>query len=70
MDSERYSFEHADICDSNAMARIFEAHQKDTKMNITAESNVDSSITGPAAFIETNIMKKYNLLKKARQYWS
>lgn len=68
--SERYSFEHADICDSNAMARIFEAHQPDAVMHLAAESHVDRSITGPAAFIETNIVGTYVLLETARQYWS
>ncbi|MBK4597465.1 GDP-mannose 4,6-dehydratase, partial [Enterobacter hormaechei] len=54
--SERYHFEHADICDSNAMARIFAEHQPDAVMHLAAESHVDRSITGPAAFIETNIV--------------
>lgn len=68
--SERYSFEHADICDLNAMARIFETHQPDAVMHLAAESHVDRSITGPAAFIETNIVGTYVLLETARQYWS
>ncbi len=68
--SERYSFEHADICDSNVMARIFETHQPDAVMHLAAESHVDRSITGPAAFIETNIVGTYVLLETARQYWS
>lgn len=68
--SERYSFEHADICDSNAIARIFDAHQPDSVMHLAAESHVDRSITGPAAFIETNIVGTYVLLETARQYWS
>lgn len=68
--SERYSFEQADICDSNVMARIFETHQPDTVMHLAAESHVDRSITGPAAFIETNIVGTYILLEASRQYWS
>ena len=60
--SERYLFEHADICDSNVMARIFETHQPDAVMHLAAESHVDRSITGPAAFIETNIVGTYVLL--------
>lgn len=68
--SERYSFEHADICDSNVMASIFETHQPDAVMHLAAESHVDRSITGPAAFIETNIVGTYILLEAARQYWS
>ncbi|MDF7760031.1 dTDP-glucose 4,6-dehydratase [Kosakonia cowanii] len=68
--SARYAFEHADICDSAAMARIFTEHQPDAVMHLAAESHVDRSITGPAAFIETNIMGTYVLLEAARQYWS
>ncbi|HEF0022482.1 dTDP-glucose 4,6-dehydratase [Citrobacter amalonaticus] len=68
--SERYSFEHADICDSNVVARIFETHQPDAVMHLAAESHVDRSITGPAAFIETNIVGTYILLEAARRYWS
>lgn len=69
-DSERYSFEHADICDAEAMARIFSQHQPDAVMHLAAESHVDRSITGPAAFIETNIVGTYVLLEAARNYWS
>ena len=66
----RYAFERADICDRNAMARIFAVHQPDAVMHLAAESHVDRSITGPAAFIETNIIGTYVLLESARQYWS
>lgn len=67
--SERYYFEHADICDSGAMKRIFETHKPDAVMHLAAESHVDRSISGPAAFIETNIVGTYCLLEAARQYW-
>jgi len=69
-DSDRYVFEHADICDKNAMERIFAAHQPDAVMHLAAESHVDRSITGPAAFIETNIVGTYVLLETCRAYWS
>ncbi|MEW5562695.1 dTDP-glucose 4,6-dehydratase [Enterobacter asburiae] len=68
--SDRYHFEHADICDSDAMARIFLQHQPDAVMHLAAESHVDRSITGPAAFIETNIVGTYMLLEASRNYWS
>lgn len=67
--SDRYYFEHADICDSGAMKRIFETHKPDAVMHLAAESHVDRSISGPAAFIETNIVGTYCLLEAARQYW-
>lgn len=66
----RYSFEHADICDKSAMDRIFAAHKPDAVMHLAAESHVDRSITGPAAFIETNIVGTYTLLEAARNYWN
>lgn len=69
-DNERYLFEHADICDSVKMERIFAEHQPDAVMHLAAESHVDRSITGPAAFIETNIVGTYTLLEAARKYWS
>ena len=69
-DSERYAFELADICDAVAMSRIFAQHQPDAVMHLAAESHVDRSITGPAAFIETNIVGTYVLLEAARNYWS
>lgn len=66
----RYVFEHADIRDSAALARIFATHQPDVVMHLAAESHVDRSIDGPAAFIETNINGTYQLLEAARVYWS
>ncbi|MFB4356452.1 dTDP-glucose 4,6-dehydratase [Pantoea sp. BS_4] len=67
--SERYSFEHANICNSSQMASVLERHQPDAIMHLAAESHVDRSISGPAAFIETNIVGTYTLLEAARQYW-
>lgn len=66
----RYVFEHADICDKDTMDRIFAEHQPDAVMHLAAESHVDRSITGPAAFIETNIVGTYVLLEAARKYWT
>ena len=68
--SDRYAFEHADICDAEAMQRIFAEHQPDAVMHLAAESHVDRSITGAAAFIETNIVGTYILLEAARKYWA
>ena len=68
--NERYRFEQADICDKSAMERIFQEHQPDAVMHLAAESHVDRSISGPAAFIETNIVGTYTLLGTARAYWS
>lgn len=68
--SDRYAFEHADICDKIAMQRIFTTHQPDSVMHLAAESHVDRSISGPAPFIETNIIGTYVLLEASRTYWT
>ncbi|UOO76406.1 dTDP-glucose 4,6-dehydratase [Neisseria sp. Dent CA1/247] len=68
-DNPRYMFEHADIGDRAALERIFSTHQPDAVMHLAAESHVDRSIDGPAAFIETNIVGTYTLLEAARAYW-
>ena len=67
--SDRYRFEHADICNAEQMAKVFASHQPDAVMHLAAESHVDRSITGPAAFIETNIVGTYVLREAARNYW-
>lgn len=69
-DSERYVFEQVDICNRAELDRVFAVHQPDAVMHLAAESHVDRSITGPAAFIETNIVGTYMLLEAARAYWS
>ena len=68
--NSRYVFEQVDICDAKALARVFEHHQPDAVMHLAAESHVDRSIDGPAAFIETNIVGTYTLLEAARAYWN
>ncbi len=68
-DSSRYVFEQADICSAEAVAALFAKHQPDAVMHLAAESHVDRSIDGPAAFIETNIIGTYTLLEAARNYW-
>jgi len=65
----RYTFEHADICDAGAMQALFAKYQPDAVMHLAAESHVDRSIDGPAAFIDTNIVGTYVLLEAARAYW-
>ena len=69
-DCPLYTFEHADIRDANALHRIFAKHKPDAVMHLAAESHVDRSIDGPAAFIETNINGTYNMLEAARSFWN
>ncbi|HAS6190382.1 dTDP-glucose 4,6-dehydratase [Vibrio vulnificus] len=68
--NERYVFEQVNICDRIELDRVFSVHQPDAVMHLAAESHVDRSITGPAAFIETNIVGTYTLLEAARSYWN
>ncbi len=67
--SERYVFEQIDICDRSGLDRVLAKHQPDAIMHLAAESHVDRSIDGSAAFVETNIVGTYTLLESARQYW-
>lgn len=68
--SDRYRFYHHDICDADALTRIFAEFQPTTVMHLAAESHVDRSITGPGEFIQTNIVGTYQLLEAARLYWN
>lgn len=66
----RYKFEQVDICDAAEVARVFREHQPDAVMHLAAESHVDRSISGPADFIQTNIVGTYTLLEAARAHWN
>ena len=65
----RYRFEKADICDGQRLRQLFADFRPDAVMHLAAESHVDRSIDGPAAFIETNIVGTYCLLEATRDYW-
>ena len=64
-----YRFVKADICDRAAMDRVLADAQPDAIMHLAAESHVDRSITGSAAFITTNIVGTHTFLESARAYW-
>ena len=68
--NDRYTFEQVNICDRAELDRVFTLHRPDAVMHLAAESHVDRSITGPAAFIETNVVGTYTLLEATRAYWS
>jgi dTDP-glucose 4,6-dehydratase len=68
--SRRYTFEKADIADARAMTAIVVKYEPDAVVNIAAETHVDRSIDGPAAFIQTNVVGTATLLDAARQYWA
>lgn len=68
--SPRHYFEQLDICDQNALQQAFCQYQPDAVMHLAAESHVDRSIDGPAAFIHSNIVGTFNLLEASRHYIS
>ncbi|AXS13405.1 dTDP-glucose 4,6-dehydratase [Klebsiella pneumoniae] len=68
--SERYSFSQTDITDAAAVVAQFSEFRPDIVMHLAAESHVDRSIDGPAAFIQTNVIGTFTLLEAARHYWS
>jgi len=68
-DLDNFVFVHGDICNQNLVESILEEHNIDTLVHFAAESHVDRSITGPDAFIETNIIGTYSLLKAAKKVW-
>lgn len=65
----RYQFVKADIRNYSVLSQCFDTFQPQALMHLAAESHVDRSIDGPAAFIETNITGTYHLLEVARAYW-
>ncbi len=67
--SDRYRFERADICDGERMRAIFADFSPDVVMHLAAESHVDRSIDGPAAFIDTNIVGTFALLQAAMRHY-
>jgi len=68
-DHPRHRFEQVDICAAAALADVFARHRPQAVMHLAAESHVDRSIAGPAAFIHTNVMGTATLLEVARDYW-
>lgn len=66
----RYTFERADVCDRSALDTIFVKYRPTAVIHLAAESHVDRSITGAAAFIDTNFVGTYQLLEAARQYYA
>jgi dTDP-glucose 4,6-dehydratase len=67
--SPNYHFVQADICDREALERVFDTYQLEAVLHLAAESHVDRSIDGPADFIQTNIVGTFNLLEVSRDYW-
>lgn len=67
---QRYAFECADVCDRSALDAIFAKYRPTAVIHLAAESHVDRSITGAAAFIDTNFVGTYQLLEAVRHYYA
>lgn len=65
----RHVFIEGDIADGRLVARLLAEHGVRAVVNFAAESHVDRSIDGPAAFVETNVVGTFRLLEAARRYW-
>ena len=65
----RYTFVKGDICDRNFIEELFKKYQFHDVIHFAAESHVDNSISGPEAFIKTNVLGTFNLLDTARKLW-
>jgi dTDP-glucose 4,6-dehydratase len=69
VDNSNFEFVHGDICDTPLIETLLREKNINTIVHFAAESHVDRSITGPDAFIETNILGTYSLLKAAKKNW-
>jgi dTDP-glucose 4,6-dehydratase len=69
-DSPLYTFVHGDVADGETVSSVLEQHRPDAIVHFAAESHVDRSIDGPAAFLQTNVLGTFCLLECARTYWS
>ena len=69
-DPERHTIVQGDICDRDLVDGLLRERRIDTIVHFAAESHVDRSISGPAAFIQTNVVGTFTLLEAARQYWA
>lgn len=69
MADKRHVFVQADICDGDAMQKLFEQYPVDYVVNFAAESHVDRSISDPDVFVRTNVMGTLNLLNLAKHAW-
>ena len=68
-DAPNYTFIKADICDAEAVAKVFQEFAIDSVIHLAAESHVDRSITDPLAFVRTNVFGTVTLLNAAREAW-
>ncbi|TAK87963.1 MAG: dTDP-glucose 4,6-dehydratase [Betaproteobacteria bacterium] len=65
----RHVFVQGDICDRALVKRLFDRHTPRAIVHFAAESHVDRSISGPAEFVQANVVGTWSLLEEAREYW-
>ncbi|MFM7276918.1 MAG: dTDP-glucose 4,6-dehydratase [Microcystis aeruginosa] len=68
-DRKNFRFLQGDICDQALVDQLFAGENIDTVAHFAAESNVDRSILGPGAFVQTNVVGTFTLLESFRQHW-
>jgi dTDP-glucose 4,6-dehydratase len=66
----RYHFEHVNICDVQAMTRLFEIYTPSAVLHLAAETHVDRSVDSPSLFVQTNVVGTFTLLEVARLYFN
>jgi len=69
LETQGLVFVHGDICDQPLVESLFKKYQINTLVHFAAESHVDRSISGPDAFIQTNVIGTHTLLKVAKKFW-
>ena len=66
----RYHFEHVNICDAQAMSRLFEIYAPNAVLHLASETHVDRSIDSPDIFLQTNVVGTFTLLEVVRSYFN
>ena len=66
---DNYTFVRADICDSEAINKIFDENDIDRVVHFAAESHVDRSIRNPEVFVKTNVLGTLVMLNAAKAAW-
>jgi dTDP-glucose 4,6-dehydratase len=68
-DEPRHTFVKGDICDTALVEKLLAEHKPRAIVHFAAESHVDRSISGPGAFLQTNVVGTFSLLQAAKKYW-
>jgi len=66
----RYHFEHVNICDAQAISRLFEIYAPNAVLHLASETHVDRSIDSPDIFVQTNVVGTFTLLEVVRSYFN